>query len=79
MSPPRPLAPGRSPLLFLGPTIFGRTEFDLAGFMGPVPILFTIDPPTPPSKVTAPGGGLPPPSEEDRQSVQILRLQSFMV
>jgi len=59
-SPLRPLTPRRGPLP-LGPTIFGRTEFDLANSMGPVPIFFTIDPPIPPSKATAPGGVLPPP------------------
>jgi len=42
MSPPRLLAPGQSPLLFLGPTIFGRTEFDLAGSMGPVPSQYVV-------------------------------------
>ena len=28
-----------------GPTIYGRTEADLSGCMGPVPIAFSIDPP----------------------------------
>ena len=42
----------RSPLMMRGPTIYGRTESDLTGSMGPVPIMFSIDPPpvtSPPS------------------------------
>lgn len=37
----------RSPLMapIRGPTIYGRTETDLAVSMGPVPIMFSIDPP----------------------------------
>ena len=39
---------GQRPPLMIpmrGPTIYGRTEIDLAGSMGPVPIMFSIDPP----------------------------------
>lgn len=31
-----------------GPTIYGRVEHDLASSTGPVPILFSVDPPAPP-------------------------------
>jgi len=39
---------GQRPPLMIpmrGPTIYGRTEIDLADSMGPVPIVFSIDPP----------------------------------
>ena len=56
------LGPGRSPVQVL-PTIYGRTEVDLANSVGPVPIVFSIDPPlvnAVEGKATAPGGAILP-------------------
>ncbi|TFK66952.1 hypothetical protein BDN72DRAFT_799449 [Pluteus cervinus] len=51
---------GRSPPSGRGPppTMYGRTEVDLANSTGPVLITFTLDPPTKPP-ATAPGGVVP--------------------
>lgn len=64
--PPRttPSGPGKSPVLIL-PTVYGRTEYDLATSDRPVPIMFSVDPPPPPPnaggrKATAPNGAYLP-------------------
>ncbi|KDR79719.1 hypothetical protein GALMADRAFT_93552 [Galerina marginata CBS 339.88] len=62
--PPRPqtvpaTAPGQRPALQLpprGPTIYGRTESDLAASIGPVPIIFSVDPPPAPAATAPPPG-----------------------
>ncbi|KAF8149384.1 hypothetical protein B0H34DRAFT_733556 [Crassisporium funariophilum] len=59
------LPPGVRPAPMRGPTIYGRTEGDLAGAAGPVPILFSVDPPPatapPPSTYAAHHGPASPP------------------
>jgi len=46
---PRPMINGRAPPPPRGPTIYGRLEVDLAGSLGPVPVLWSLD--APPTKV----------------------------
>ncbi|KAF9470703.1 hypothetical protein BDN70DRAFT_659976 [Pholiota conissans] len=51
--PPPPMGVARAPNQIRGPTIYGRTEADLGAAVGPVPIMFSIEPP-PPGTVTGP-------------------------
>ena len=51
--PPRPGQPPQPPQLPRGPTIYGRTEVDLSAALGPVPMIWSVDPP-PQIRATAP-------------------------
>ena len=59
-TPPRPGQPPQQqrPQFPRGPTIYGRTEVDLSAANGPVPMIWSVDPP-PPIRATAPPNGSP--------------------
>ncbi|KAF8989258.1 hypothetical protein BDQ17DRAFT_1373389 [Cyathus striatus] len=73
LSVPRPAIPvARAPgMMVRGPTVYGRTEVDLKGSMGPVPISFSLEPP--PLPVQPPQGAvrLPPPSPSPLRSTSV--------